>query len=64
MTNWLREQSEIPPRMYARPSGRMEDPIQPKTTIGSLASFYNNFSEHSETKKQKAFPPNVILALA
>ena len=50
MTNWLREQSEIPFRMYARPSGRMEDPIQQRTTIGNLASFYNDYFEHSETK--------------
>lgn len=50
MTDWLREQSEIPSRMYARPSGRMEDPIQPRTTIGNLASFYNDYFEHSETK--------------
>jgi hypothetical protein len=53
MTDWLSEQSEIPSRMYARPSGRMEDPIQPtRTTIGSLASFYNDYFEHSETKIQ------------
>jgi len=52
MTDWLKEQSEIPSRMFARPSGRTEDLTQPKTTIGNLASFYNDYFEHSETKTQ------------
>ena len=52
MTNWLKEQSEVPSRMYARPSGTVEGSIQPRTTTGNLASFYQDYSELSETKIQ------------
>ena len=52
MISWLKEQSEVPSRMYARPSGTVAGSIQPRTTTGSLASFYQDYSELSETKTQ------------
>ena len=42
MISWLKEQSEVPSRMYARPSETMAGSIQPRT--GSLASFYQDYS--------------------
>jgi hypothetical protein len=52
MINWLREQSEVPSRMYARPSGTTADSTQPRTTMDNLASFYHDYSELSKTKIQ------------
>ena len=52
MISWLREQSEVPSRMYARPSGTVAGSTQPRTTTGNLASFYQDYSELSETKTQ------------
>jgi hypothetical protein len=53
MAPWLQEQSEIPSRMYLRPSGKTADPTQPRTRIYSLASFYNDYSVPSKTKTQR-----------
>jgi hypothetical protein len=50
MTDWLRKQSEIPYRMYARPSGNTGNQTQPRTMTYSLASFYQDFTDHSEMK--------------
>jgi hypothetical protein len=41
MTDWLKEQSRIPSRMYVRPSGKMDGQTQPKMETASLASFYH-----------------------
>ncbi len=50
MNDWLAAQSAVPFRMFARPSGRIVDPTLQKTKIYSLASFYNDYTEHSKTK--------------
>ena len=52
MTNWLKEKSKIPSRMYVRPSGRMAGQIQPGTTTTRLASFYQDYTELSGTRTQ------------
>ena len=52
MTDWLREQSAIPSRMYARPSGKVAGQTQQRTTTCNLASFYQDYTEHSRTKIQ------------
>ena len=52
MTDWLKEQSRIPSRMYAQPSGKMDGQTQPKTQTVSLVSFYQDCTEPSETKTQ------------
>ncbi len=62
MTPWLWAQFEIPSWIYARPSGRMADPTQPRTMTSNLASFYTDSSEPSKTPTQKKsskkpFPP-------
>ncbi len=46
---WLQEQSEIPFQVYAWLSGKMVDLTHPKTRIFNLVSFYNNFTDHSQT---------------
>jgi hypothetical protein len=50
MDAWLIAQSAVPFRIFARPSGRIVDPILQKTTTYNLASFYNNYTEHSKTR--------------
>jgi hypothetical protein len=50
MNAWLIAQSAVPFRMFARPSGRTVDPILQKTTTYNLASFYNDYTEHSRTR--------------
>ena len=47
-THWLKAQSEVPFQMWCRPSGRREDRIPQKMQTMSLASFYQDNSEHSE----------------
>jgi hypothetical protein len=51
--NWLRAQSEVPYRMWFRPSGRTDDPTRRKTGIWSLDGFYTDCSEPSRTKIPK-----------
>ncbi len=53
MTPWLWAQSEIPSRMYVRPSGRTVGPIQPRTMTSNLASSYINSSEPTRTLTPK-----------
>ena len=53
MEHWLKAQSAVPSQMWFRPSGRMDGPIQPKTTIWSLDGFYTDCSEPSRMKIQK-----------
>jgi hypothetical protein len=53
MTPWLWEQSEIPSRIYVRPSGRMANPTQPRRMTSNLASFYTDSSEPSKMPTQK-----------
>jgi hypothetical protein len=53
MAPWLTAQSEVPTRMWFRPSGRMDGPTQPKTKICSLGGFYTDCSKHLRTKTQK-----------
>ena len=50
MDVWLTAQSAVPFRMFARPSGRTIDLTLQKTTTYNLASFYNDYTEHSKTK--------------
>jgi hypothetical protein len=50
MTDWLKEQSRIPSRMYVRPSGKMAGQTQPRTKMDSLVSFYQDYTEHLEMK--------------
>ena len=52
MTPWLKAQSEIPSRLWHRPSGRTIGQTQPKTKMASLADFYRISSERSETRTQ------------
>ncbi len=47
---WLREQSEVPSHIWYRPSGQRADRTQQKMGILSLASFYQDFSEPSDTE--------------
>ena len=53
ITPWLWAQSEIPSRMYARPSGRTADPTQPRTMTSNLASFYTDSSEPTKMPTPK-----------
>jgi hypothetical protein len=53
MSDWLKAQSTVPSRMFARPSGRIADPTLPKTTTYSLASFYKDYIDHSRMKTPK-----------
>jgi hypothetical protein len=53
MAHWLKAQSEVPFRMWYRPSGRVDGPIQPKTKIWSLDGFYTDCIEPSKTKIQR-----------
>ena len=53
MLPWLKAQSEIPFRLWHRPSGTTTDQIQPRTMTASLADFYQGYSEHLETKIQR-----------
>ena len=50
MDAWLTAQSAVPFRMFARPSGRIVDPTLQRTKIYNLASFYNDYTEHSKTR--------------
>ena len=51
---WLQEQSEIPFRVYARPSGSKDDQTHRKTKTFNLASFYNdNFDRTSTTIRNR-----------
>jgi hypothetical protein len=52
MTPWLWEQSKISSWIYLQPSGKMDNPTQPRTTIFSLASFYNADSEPTKMPTQ------------
>jgi hypothetical protein len=53
MTPWLWEQSKIPSQIYLQPSGKTADPTQPRTTIFSLASFYNASSTPTRMPTQR-----------
>ncbi len=53
ITPWLWAQSEIPSRMYVRPSGRTADPTQPRTMTSNLASFYTDRSEPTKMPTPK-----------
>jgi hypothetical protein len=55
MIPWLREQSEIPSRMWLRPSGKTTGPTRPRTKMESLDDFYHNSSELSKTQTQTRF---------
>jgi hypothetical protein len=46
---WLQEQSEIPFRVYARPSGSKDAKTHQKTMTFNLASFYNDSFDHTST---------------
>ncbi len=46
---WLQEQSEIPFQVYAQPSGKTVNLTHPKTRIFNLVSFYNDFTDHTQT---------------
>jgi hypothetical protein len=66
MTPWLWAQSEIPSRMYVRPSGRTANPTQPRTTTSNLASFYTDSSEPTRMptpKKSNKKPSQPVLSL-
>ena len=52
MTDWLREQSKIPFRMYVRPSGKMECQTLQRTRTDNLASFYQDYTEPLGMKTQ------------
>ena len=49
MMPWLRAQSEVPCRIWHRPSGRTTAATQPKTKTESLADFYRGFTGPSAT---------------
>jgi hypothetical protein len=53
MTPWLWEQSKTPSWIYLWPSAKMANPIQPRTTTFSLASFYNTNSEPPKMPTQR-----------
>jgi hypothetical protein len=50
MRPWLRAQSEIPFRLWHRPSGRTTESTPPSITMASLDEFYQDNTVPSETK--------------
>jgi hypothetical protein len=50
MVHWLKAQSEVPYRMWHRPSGTVIDQTQQRTMTASLGDFYQGYTEHLETK--------------
>ena len=52
MIPWLRAQSEVPFRMWHRPSEKMTGQTQQRTRTASLEDFYRANSGHSETTIQ------------
>ena len=53
MVHWLRQQSEVPFRMWHRPSGTTIDQTPQRTMTESLGAFYQGYFEHLETKIQR-----------
>jgi hypothetical protein len=63
MTNWLREQSEIPSQIFLQPSGKTGDPTQPRTTTSNLASFYTaNYEPTKRNTQNKNYKKQSLLA--
>jgi len=56
MNPWLKAQSEVPSRMWLRPSGRTTDRTPPWMKTTSLADFYRGSSAGSRTRTQT--PPS------